>query len=107
MNVFSLSWHGLRVYVFPPFCVILQVFQKVKRDRATEVIFMPSWLMQMWWPVLMRMLIRELVPLPVKDDLLSLPRHLGKKHPLRPRSLECISGQDYMNKASQTVQQIS
>ena len=54
VNAFSLPWHGLRFYAFPPFSVILQMLQKVKRDRAMGVIIVPSWLTQVWWAVLMR-----------------------------------------------------
>ena len=97
VDAFSLSWEGLNFYAFPPFSIILRVLQKVRRDRASGVIFVPEWPTQVWWPVLMKLMTRDPVRLPSTVSLLSLPSHPRTRHRLLPRLqlLACrISGTD-------------
>lgn len=97
VNAFSLSWSNLIFYAFPPFSLILQVLQKVKRDRSMGVIIVPAWPTQLWWPVLHRMLTKEPIQLPSTTTLLTLPSHPEMQHRLLPglKLLACrISGRD-------------
>ena len=71
VDAFSLSWTVLDFYAFPPFRLITRVLQKVKRDRSTGVIIVPTWPTQVWWPVLMKMVTGKPVQLASKVTLLT------------------------------------
>ena len=110
VDAFSLSWTVLEFYAFPPFSLITRVLQKVKRDRSTGVIIVPTWPTQVWWPVLMKMITGKPVQLASRVTLLTLPSHPEKRHRLLPRLklLACkISGADTNNRDTPGVQLIS
>ena len=101
VDAFSLSWQDLHFYAFPPFSVITAVLRKVMRDRARGIIVVPRWKTQVWWPMLMRLLDQDPVPLPMKNSTLSLPPQPRKTHHLLPRLqlLVCkISARDTSSK---------
>ena len=83
VDAFSVPWHTLNWYAFPPFSVLTQVLAKVQRERATGVLVVPRWPTQVWWPLLTKMLVREPVSLRGKA-MLTLPSNPGKVHPLHP-----------------------
>ena len=110
VDAFSLSWTVLEFYAFPPFSLITRVLQKVKRDRSTGVIIVPTWPTQVWWPVLMKMITGKPVQLASRVTLLTLPSHPEKRHRLLPRLklLACkISGAGTNNRDTPGVQLIS
>ena len=111
VDAFSLSWTVLEFYAFPPLRLITRVLQKVKRDRSTGVIIVPSWPTQVWRPDLMKMITGKPVQLASRVILLTLPSHPEKRHRLFPRLklLACkISGdlqqQGYSRRAADLLE---
>ena len=54
-DAFSIDWHGLKFYAFPPFSCISRCLQKVKVDKAEGIIVVPRWPTQPYYPVLLKM----------------------------------------------------
>ena len=97
IDAFSLSWKDLNFYTFPPFSVIAQLLQKVQRDQSSDVLVVPDWPTQPWYPILIRLLTAEPVHLTCRRNLLHLPSQHEAVHRLiqlkRPHLLVCrISG---------------
>ena len=85
VDAFALSWSDIHFYAFPPFSVITAMLRKVERDQAAGVVVVPRWTSQVWWPMLLRLLDQDPVPLQQDSTLLSLPSHPRKTHHLLPR----------------------
>ena len=67
-DAFSENWHELKfVYLFPPFRLLTQVLQKVKRERVRAIIVAPDWSAQPWFSTLQNM----------SSDCLQIPRRKG------------------------------
>ena len=79
-DAFSLDWSQYVFYAFPPFSVILMMLQKIKMDGAKGVCVVPNWPTQLWYPKLMRMVVKPPVMARHSRTLL----HLG------PYDLSCI-----------------
>ena len=82
VDAFSLNWHSVMFYAFPPFSVLTQTIQKIEKEEATGVVVAPNWPTQVWHPALMRLLIAH--PLLISPDKsnLSLPCYPQEIHPL-------------------------
>lgn len=78
VDAFSSNWKNYSFYAFPPFSLILKTLHKIKMDHATGVIICPIWPTQVWFPVLMQMLVRA--PLVLPPDILELPFNPTLKH---------------------------
>ena len=80
VDAFSLSWSGLKAYVFPPFKLIGRCLSKTRKDDATITLISPFWPGQFWFPTALEMSIdipRLLTP---RIDLLTSSQGVG--HPL-------------------------
>ena len=82
MDAFTIVWGTQLNYAFPPFSLIPRVLSKVQQDQACELLVAPVWTCQIWYPMLLRLLIERLVLLPRWRNLMT-PPHNGKPHPLR------------------------
>ena len=82
VDAFSLNWHSIMFYAFPPFSVLTQTIQKIEKEEATGLVVAPNWPTQVWYPALMRLLIAH--PLLISPDKsnLSLPCYRQEIHPL-------------------------
>ena len=81
INAFTVDWHGIDFYAFPPFICIGRVLQKIRQDKATGILIVPDWANQNWYNIFSRMVIREILLSP-REDLLHLPSDLKERHPL-------------------------
>ena len=80
-NALSVTWNKEFYYAFPPFCLIIQVLNKMGKDKKKKIFLMtPCWQAQLWYPQILSMLIREQVILPLSEKLLSNPS--GQTHTL-------------------------
>ena len=84
VNAFSLSWTELYFYAFPPFSLIGQCVQKLRRDGGECIFIAPIWPTQSWYPQLMQLLVDHPVILPKKDNLLTICQY-EKLHPLHKK----------------------
>jgi len=83
IDAFSLTWSNFKCfYMFPPFSVLNQALQKIEREGATGVVIAPYWPTQIWFPMLIRLLINHPLILPRGKHLLRLPQHPATIHPM-------------------------
>ena len=72
-NAFSITWNKEFYYAFPPFCLIIQVLNKIEKDKTKKLILIPPcWQTQLWYPQILGMLIRKPVIL-LSEKVLSNP----------------------------------
>lgn len=105
VDAFSINWHGLQFYAFPPFSVIPAMLRKIVKDKASGVIVVPDWPSQTWYPVVARMLVERPVLLSAREHLLTMPQDPAQRHRLRKtlRLIICrVSGTDCDSKDYQT-----
>ena len=43
VDSFTVSWHFLKFYVFPPFLLISRILKNVKAEKAEGILFVPYW----------------------------------------------------------------
>lgn len=70
IDAFTISWHSFFFYAFPPFALILKCLRKIITDKATGILVFPYWPGQVWFPLLKRMLISDIMIFEPKQDLL-------------------------------------
>ena len=80
VDAFSIVWDK-HFYAFPPFALIDRCLQKITQEQAEGVIIVPMWSTQTYYPRLLSMVIQPPRPLPMKENLLTLP-HSQMSHPL-------------------------
>ena len=68
-DAFSLNWHSLLFYAFPPFSIIGKVLAKIKQDEARGILIVPLWSTQPWFPIAMSLIASQFVLLKAKRDL--------------------------------------
>ena len=84
IDSFTINWKDLNFYAFPPFILIPKVLGKIKNDKAKDILVVPYWPNQPWYPVFNSLVINN--PLffgPHPDLLLSVNRRckfLGAEH---------------------------
>ena len=59
VDAFTLDWGPLDLYAFPPVCLISKCLQKIRADNAQEMLVVPYWPTQAWFPLLSDMLFEE------------------------------------------------
>ena len=98
VDAMSISWENKFVYLFPPFSMITKILQKVKIDSCRAILIAPYWPSQVWYPVLVNMLISNPIYLSNRKDLLQLPHKQDTVNPLWPKlkMMACLlSGKDF------------
>ena len=79
-DAFQSNWTNLKGYTFPPFVLIGRCLQKIRVEQSTVVLIAPTWQNQIWYPVLLEMLIEVPILLPWCKDMLTNPEN--QPHPL-------------------------
>ena len=75
VDAFSLDWGTEKlIYIFPPFCLINKVLQKIDMDKANAIVIVPQWPTQPWWSKLTRMLTSCPLYFNRNQDTLTHPR---------------------------------
>ena len=81
IDAFSIDWKEFELcYCFPCFSMIGRCIQKVKNDRARVILVVPLWTTQIWFPVLMSLLVDHPRILPAAEKILQLRKE--GTHPL-------------------------
>ena len=57
IDALSIDWSDLKFYAFPPISVIPEVLAKVKQDSAEGIIVVFFRPIQVWYPVMLKMLV--------------------------------------------------
>lgn len=71
VDAFTICWKNIAFYAFPPFSIILKTLQKIKRDKAEEIVLVPDWPCQPWFPIFHSMKISEVLIFSPNEQLLS------------------------------------
>lgn len=102
INALSINWGQYPLsYIFPPFCLVGKILQKVQLDRAETIVIAPLWTTQPWFSMLIRMLIDCPFLLPRQTDLLSHPSRQATELP-KMRLMACrLSGRPCKTQAFQ------
>ena len=67
INAFSISFNNFMFfYAFPPCSIIPKVLKKIQAEEATELLVVPCWQTQPWWPLVIRLLVQK--PLVIVGD---------------------------------------
>ena len=74
IDAFSIDWCDLKFYAFPPISIIPRVLAKVKQ--------VPFWSTQVWYPILLKMLVSTPILLNYRKSLLVLPHTPNLVHPM-------------------------
>ncbi|GFR84880.1 reverse transcriptase [Elysia marginata] len=82
VDAFSINWSHYKFVAFPPFALVSRTLQKIQEDQATGVVVEPYWPNQVYYPVLIEMLIDNPVILTARNNLLQLPSTPYKTHRL-------------------------
>ena len=71
-DVLQQIWGNQFLYVFPPFCLILQVLQKVSYDQTEKMLLITlTRQSQIWYPLLQEISIVRLLLLPRNTSLIN------------------------------------
>ena len=84
IDAFTIDWSRYNFYCFPPFSLISRCLRKVEMEKAEGILIAPIWPTQVWWPQMLKLLIRHPVALPQQKRLLQLP-NTSKIHTLYPK----------------------
>ena len=82
IDAFTIDWFGRKFYAFPPVCIIPRVLEKIRQDEAEGILVVPFWPNQVWYPVMLKMLISVPILLNSRKTLLQLPQSPGEVHPM-------------------------
>ena len=74
--------HFEKVICFPPIAIISRVLSKISQDEAEGIILVPYWSNQVWYPVMLKMLISTPILLNSRKSLLQLPQSSDQNHPV-------------------------
>ena len=80
-NAFYMSWKPYLSYIFPPFCPISRILQKIQEEKASVLAVILKWPTQIWWPYLISLLRRNPI-IPPNKETLYLPSNSGHIQPL-------------------------
>ncbi|KAL0177571.1 hypothetical protein M9458_026465, partial [Cirrhinus mrigala] len=70
-DALSSRWPKKRKYAFPPVKIMPLVLQKIREEKGTVLLVVPSWPNQPWFPELVELLTAPPWPIPLRRDLLS------------------------------------
>lgn len=74
VGAFTQHWGSLDLfYTFPPFSMILKTLRKIITEKATDILIVPEWPGQPWYPCFMSLLIRKPIVLKPSPYLLLSP----------------------------------
>ena len=82
IDAFSIDWSDLKFCAFPPISVKSRVLAKVKQDSAEGIIVVSFWSTQVWYPVMLKMLISNPILVNSRKSPLVLPQTANLVHPM-------------------------
>ena len=97
IDAFSFEWSSFFFYAFPPFCLVTRCLQKIMHNKATGIIVVPLWTTQLFFTVVLSLLIDQPLILNVTQENL-VHQTWEHPHPLKDQLqlLVCkLSGEHY------------
>ena len=91
VNALHNEWSYDNMYCFPPYNLIPLIIRKVRAEEVTITLIAPYWTKQVWYPTLMRMLVKVPVLLPHREDIIVNPVNPSKKVDIKQvRLMACV-----------------
>lgn len=97
VDAFSVDWTDIYFYAFPPFSLVSRLVQKLQRDGADCLLVVPIWPTQIWFSVVMGLLVDTPMIIPMSRNTLQIPT-TDRIHPLvnKLQLMACrLSGKSY------------
>ena len=82
IDAFTIDWSRLKFYAFPLIAITSRVLSKISQDEAEGIIVVLYWPNQVWYPVMLKMLISIPILLNSRKSLLQLPQSPDQNHPM-------------------------
>ena len=89
VNALHNEWLYGNMYCFPPYNLIPLIIRKVRAEEVTITLIAPYWTKQVWYPTLMKMLVKVPVLLPHEDTIVN-PVNPSKKVDIKLRLMACV-----------------
>ena len=82
IDAFTIDWSGLKFYSFYPIIIVSTVLSTINHDEAEGIIVVPYWPNQVWYSIMLKMLISFSILLNSRKSLLQLPHSPDQNHPM-------------------------
>ena len=80
-DAFVVDWTVFTMpYIFPPFCLLARVLQRIKYFRINALVICPFWCTQYWWPLFLNMVNGPLLIFKPAKRLLIQPTDPKMRH---------------------------
>ncbi|KZS06472.1 Uncharacterized protein APZ42_030056 [Daphnia magna] len=86
IDAFSLDWHHLQAYAFPPFSLIRRGLGKIRKDQAELTLVAPYWPTQPWFPSLLELACERPLLIPHEEGPSSRPGWTPTPSPVERRA---------------------
>ena len=93
-DAFTLDWTKSMGYANPPWNLVGRVLTHVRSQQAKVTLIAPIWRAQVWYPILLEMLVQEPLLLPASPSLILLTHRVNKPEVTPPLAAWVISGRD-------------
>ena len=87
-----MNWATLRAYANPPWNLIGRVLAQTRQQQAELVLVAPIWKAQIWYPVLLEMLVSTPLLIPPMRDLITATHPESLPEVIPPLAVWVISG---------------
>ena len=91
-DAFTMNWAELRAYANPPWNLIGRVLAQTCQQQAELVLVAPVWKTQVWYPVLLEMLIHIPLLIPQRRDMIQATHQESLPEVTPPLAVWVISG---------------
>lgn len=92
VDSFTVDWSKYFFYAFPPFSIITKVLEKIIQEKASGIVVVPYWPAQPWYPVFIKLLIKNPIHFRPQEFLLISP--FRERHPLH-KEISLVAGKLY------------
>ena len=74
VDALSFPWDGLTAYAYPPTSLIAQSLRKIRESDCVVILVAPCWSSQIWFPVMLELLVDLPIRLPTSRTMLRQPQ---------------------------------
>jgi len=85
VDAFSISWTFEFSFIFPPFNLMPQVLQKLRKDGGPAIVVAPLWQSQAWFPQLLELTVAPSHIVRLTDNILELKHRPTVQHHLKEK----------------------
>ena len=100
ISCITIDWSGLKFYAFLLIAITSRVLSKISKDEAEGIIVVPYWPNQVWYPVMLKMLISVPILLNSRKSLLQLPVARSESPNVAKDGHDCATLIGFLQKSS-------